>query len=167
MVLLQTDTGVVRELPLGWPHTGACGGHSSWAGATGQVVTNISWATEAETKAQGSLAVVDAAAGQVRVTGQGLCAVHVNASRDGRFFVADSWAEGWRDPRLYVGSLRTGRWEVLCEHGSSFGASQCTHPHAWFTPDNQWVVFNSDCSGTPQVHVAAVPEGLLEALDGD
>lgn len=165
LYLVDMADGTTRPLPLGLPHTGACGGHSSWAGNTGRFVTNISWSDQRETASRGSIAVVDAATGEVSLSGQGLCAVHVNASRDGRFFVADSWADGWTDKRVYVGSLRTGRWEVLCEHGSSFGAPQYTHPHPWLTPDNRWVVFNSDRTGVPHVYAATVPERLLEGLE--
>jgi len=165
LYLLDLADGTTRPLLLGLPHTGSCGGHSSWAGSTGRFVTNISWSDQAETEARGSVAVVDAGTGEVSLAGRGLCAVHVNASRDGRFFVADSWAGSWSDKRLYVGSLRTGRLTVLCEHGSSFGAAQDTHPHPWLTPDNRWVVFNSDRTGLPQVYAARVPDELLGRLE--
>jgi hypothetical protein len=165
MDLVQVADGAERPLPVGLPHTGACGGHSSWLGATGAFVTNVSWASEDETRARGSLAVVHAASGEVRLTGQGLCAVHVHAARDGRTFVADSWAGNWGDKCLYLGSFHTGRSRALCEHGSSFGAPQYTHPHAWLTPDNRWVVFNSDRTGVPHVYAASVPDSLLAEIE--
>jgi hypothetical protein len=44
------------------------------------------------------------------------------------------------------------------------GRPQNTHPHAYLTPDLKWVVFNSDRRGFPHIHVASVPEGMIETL---
>jgi len=64
-----------------------------------------------------------------------------------------------------VGSIKTGRWSVLCESGSSLSIPQYTHPHPYLSPDNKWVIFNSDRTGIPHVYAASVPEGLLDELD--
>ena len=41
---------------------------------------------------------------------------------------------------------------------------QHTHPHAYLTPDLKWIIFNSDSSGSPHVHAASVPEGMIAEL---
>jgi Tol biopolymer transport system component len=98
---------------------------------------------------------------KARVVAKGYYFSHPNASRDGRFFVSDELPSG----RVVVGSFRTGRTQVLCESGSSFGRPQYTHPHPYLSPDNRWVVSNSDRTGIPHVFAARVPDGLLESLD--
>ncbi|MGB2824572.1 MAG: hypothetical protein WBF17_26590, partial [Phycisphaerae bacterium] len=61
-------------------------------------------------------------------------------------------------------STRTGRTAVLCESKTSMGRPQNTHPHAYLTGDLKWVVFNSDRGGSPHIHAASVPEGMIERL---
>lgn len=163
--VIDIEGGNVRPLPVGRPHTGWCGGHSSWAGKTRAILTNIGWSSVAETQERGSIAVVRPGDKEARIIGHGICAVHVNASRDGRFFVTDKVMSTPHDSEIVIGSVRTDRHRVLCEHGSSFGAPQYTHPHPWLTPDCKWVVFNSDRYGVPHVFAASIPEGLLEELD--
>lgn len=86
---------------------------------------------------------------------------HISGSVDGRHFVVDDFANG----RVYVGRIATGRLLPLCDTGSSCGSPQYTHPHAYMTPGNRHVVFNSDRTGLGQVWAAEVPPGFLEALD--
>ena len=42
--------------------------------------------------------------------------------------------------------------------------SQNSHPHAYLTPDLQWVVFNSNRSGAAHVYAARLPEGMTGKL---
>jgi len=95
------------------------------------------------------------------VVGRGYAYDHVNASRDGRFWVGDESGAA----RLVVGSLKTGRCALLCETGSSLSTPQYTHPHPYFSPDNKWVIYNSDRTGIPHVYAAQLPDGLLESLE--
>jgi hypothetical protein len=93
--------------------------------------------------------------------GKGFTYSHPNASRDGRFWVSDE-----RDgAQIVVGAFKTRKAQVLCASGSSFGSPQYTHPHPYFSPDNRWVIFNSDRTGIPHVYAARLPDGLLEDLD--
>lgn len=165
LYLIDLTNGARIDLPVGMPYTGRCGGHSSWAGKTGAILTNLGWGTVELTQARGSIAVVRPGDKEARLIGQGLCAVHVNASRNGRFFVTDQIIRAPKDAQILVGSVKTGRYRVLCDHGSSFSAPQYTHPHPWLTPDCKWAVFNSDRYGAPHVFTASIPQGLLEELE--
>jgi hypothetical protein len=94
---------------------------------------------------------------------------HVSASRCGKYFVADCYyiQPGAARPTipLLLGSLKTGRTRVLCDSQTSGGGSQFNHAHPYITPDNKWVVFNSNRTGMTQVYIASIPEGFLEELD--
>ena len=76
-------------------------------------------------------------------------------------FVTDDFSIG----RIYVGNIATGKMLPLCDTGASCSSPQCTHPHAYMTPGNRHVIFNSDKTGLGQVWAAAVPEEFLEALE--
>jgi Tol biopolymer transport system component len=44
-------------------------------------------------------------------------------------------------------------------------AARFTHLHPYMTGDNQWVVFNSDRTGVPQVYIAEAPADFLKSLN--
>jgi hypothetical protein len=159
--VVSIEGGNERPVPVGRPFTGPCGGHQGWIGRTGGIIANVGAYEGEDPERRGCLAIVGPGLGRVRVIGQGWQACHVNASRDGRYFVTDTWREG----TLVVGSIRTGRFRTLCESGASLGGPQYTHPHPWLTPDSRWVVFTSDRTGVPHVYAARVPEGLLEGVE--
>ncbi|MEN6545844.1 MAG: oligogalacturonate lyase family protein, partial [Armatimonadia bacterium] len=139
----------------------ACQGHQAWIGGTGDIILTIVPGLEPEFSEPGHLLFLHPGDEKSRVINAEYDYAHPNASRDGRFFVSDTY----RDKLVVVGSIKTGNCRVLCETGSTFRGNQWTHPHPYFTPDRKWVIFNSDRTGTPQVYAASVPEGLLEELD--
>lgn len=159
LYLIDIDGGNRRELPVGLPYTARCQGHQCWVGMTGDILLTVEGTAEA--LAEGNLLVLTPGDDAARPVAAGHYYGHPNASRDGRFFVSDTFG----DALIVVGSLKTGRTKVLCASGSSFGAPQYTHPHPYFSPGNQWVIYNSDATGVPHVYAARVPEGLLEALE--
>ena len=162
LYLIDIDGGHYQPLPVGRPHTPPCQGHQCWLGKTGGVLLTVA-GSRAEAAEEGNLLALRPGDPKPRVVAKGHYYWHPNASRDGRFFVSDVSPGA----RIVVGSIRTGRTQVLCESGASAGRPQYTHPHPYFTPDNQWVIYNSDRTGIPQVHVARVPDGLLDELDAD
>ena len=165
--------GSRTDLPVGRPHTGAVGGHSSWINGSGALLTNIYWDSTEQTREKGSLAVCDTTSKDVRFLGQGYCCCHCNASRDGRYFASDTVAAGAPDDdpqagrQLVMGAFSTGKTRVLCSTGALMDRPQYTHPHPWITADNRWVVFNSMRTGAPQVNAARVPESMLNELEDD
>jgi len=97
------------------------------------------------------------------VVARGYAFNHLGVSNCGRYFIADDW----RAPcKLVAGSIRTGRTAVVCASKASMRGPQNTHPHAYFSPDLKWVIYNSDRSGFPHIYAARLPEGLIESLDG-
>lgn len=156
--------GNKTQLPVGEPWTAPVQGHQCWIGMTGEILLTTSGPATEEFVQQGNLLAVRPGDEQARVAARGHLYCHPNASRDGRFFVADVRAEG---TPLVVGSLRTGRNRVLCRTGASLSRPQYTHPHPYFSPDRRWVVYTSDATGVPHVYAARVPDGLLEELEDD
>ncbi len=87
---------------------------------------------------------------------------HVQSNSDSSLIIGDG---GYRTPKDRDGNSymalmthRGGREEVrrLCQHNTSW-KTQWSHPHAVFSADDRWVVFNSDeLGGKCNVYVAEV-----------
>ncbi len=173
LYIIDVNGGNRRELPVGQPHTWRCQGHQCWIGTGGEILLTVNGGRSGmegmlkgpslaeQMKQQGNLLAVRAGDEQARAVANDFLYSHPNASRDGRFFVSDTFY----DSAIVVGSIKTGRKRVLCQSRASFGMPQYTHPHPYFSPDCRWVIYNSDCTGVPHVYAARVPEGLLEDLD--
>ena len=153
LYVIDRDGGNKRPLPVGTPHTPPVTGHECWVGDTGRIIL-----TTAERELH-ILAPGDAASTRLWTA---MPFNHISASVDGRYFVTDDFANG----RLYVGSIATGRILPLVDTGASCGVPQYSHCHAYMTPDNTHVIYNSDQTGLGQVWSVRVPEGFLAALDG-
>lgn len=97
---------------------------------------------------------------QPRVVASDILYNHLAASDDGRYFVADDHLTG----RIHIGNVATGKTLPLCETQTRQGACQYSHAHAYMTPDNRHVIFNSIVTGCAQVYAARVPDGFLERL---
>ena len=151
LYVVDLDGKDVKPLPVGRPYTEKVTGHECWIGESGRVLL---------TTADGgvySVAPGDEEA-ELLVKMEGFC--HISASAGGKYFVVDDMRTG----RLYVGSTSTGKVLPLCESRASCGRPQYTHPHPYITPDNRYVVFNSDRTGICQVYAAALPVGTVEDL---
>lgn len=157
LYVIDRDGGNYRPLPVGIKHDmmGGVTGHECWVGATQQIVLT------AGDYANNAVYIVGPNDTKARCLWRGVRFNHISASVDGKYFVTDDWANGW----LYVGNIQTGRMLPLCDSGSSMGAPQYTHPHAYMTPGNRHVVFNSDRTGLAQVWLCELPSGFLEILD--
>lgn len=93
-------------------------------------------------------------------TALGVHFVHMHTTADGRYWVSDCN----RTAKVYVGSLRTGRFKLFCSTGATFGAAQHTHPHPFFLADGKTIGWNSDESGVAHVYAGRIPEGFLDDL---
>lgn len=85
---------------------------------------------------------------------------HISLSVDGRFLSVDDFRNG----RLYLGSVKSNRVLPICDSGTNCGRPQHTHAHPYLTPDNRYVIYNSDRTGICQVYAATVPDGFLDQL---
>jgi len=159
LYLLSVPDGTRTTLQVGKPHTTPCTGHEAWVGATKEMLLTVS-ASGGFAPEKGNLLGVRA--GQPpRVAGKGYRFNHVGVSRCGRFSCCDDWQGA---TKLVIGSVQTGRSAVVCDARTSRSRAQNTHPHAYLTPDLQWVIYNSDRSGFPHIHAARVPEGTIDGL---
>ncbi len=149
-----------RTLPVGQPFTPRCQGHQSWLGTGGDILLTVGGGPRDVLMREGNLLALRPGDERARVVAKGVYFNHCNGSRDGRYFVSDTGT----DSTLVVGSIATGRWQVLCDTGSSLSTPQFTHPHPYLSPDKKWVIYNSDRTGIPHVYAARLPEGLLEGL---
>jgi oligogalacturonide lyase len=86
---------------------------------------------------------------------------HSSGSIDGDWIVADT---NWPNEGIQLICVKTRRFGTLLHAHNSAGHPQWTHLHPFFSPDCRHVAFGSDWSGTPQVYVAKVPQGLSEEL---
>ncbi len=144
-----------RDLAIGKPYSAPVQGHQCWIGNTGRVLSTLSRIAE------DNLVSIGVGDEKPTVVATGAYFWHPNASRDGRWFVSDVYPTG----EIMVGSIKTGRYRLLCCSESSCGRPQYTHPHPFFSPDSRTVYFNSDRTGLGQIYMADVPEGLLEELE--
>jgi hypothetical protein len=172
MYVLHLNSCEITRLPVGEPHTWRIQGHQCWIGTTAEILFTISEGKAGlnddevtkrreELIARGCLLAVRPGDEQARVVASGYRLTHPNASRCGRYFVADAWP----GTEIVVGSIKTGRQAVLTKAHNSWAGAQYTHVHPYFTPDSRWVVFNSDRTGVPHIHIARVPDELLASLD--
>lgn len=153
MYLLSVPEGIRTPLKVGTPHTDPISGHETWAGTTKEI-----WMTA------GDLWSVREGEEAQKLT-DGFNFVHVHASRCGRFFLCGNH-RGEYD--LVLGSRKTGKTAVVCSAKTRTDGPprtiKNTHPRPYLSPDLKWAVFLSNRSGSPQVHVASVPEGLVRRL---
>lgn len=91
---------------------------------------------------------------------------HAVSSYDGAMMAADTNYPDIGIVLLDPGK-RNGKKFVFCHPESSnmdeqrqdsVTAAEQTHPHPRFSPDNRFIVFNSDKSGCPQVYEARLPQ---------
>ena len=154
LYVIDSNGGDVRPLPVGKPHTGPVTGHECWVGKTGKILLTLSGSYKTELRS------ISPGQEQSRCLIRGLRLIHVASSDDGKFFISDDFSNG----RIYVGNIETARMLPLCESATSCSGQQASHAHPYMTPDNEYVIFNSDRTGLPQLCAAEIPDGFLEAL---
>lgn len=160
LIIVDVPSGDITPLPAGVPHTPQISGHLCWAGKTGRVLfTRAPGVHDSLLETTGVYSAIpgEDAAGSLAL---GEPFNHIAATEDGRFFVVDNY----RDQSISVGSVETGGVLKLCDSHTHQGSPQYTHVHPYMTPDQQYVIFNSNASGVPQVHAAHIPEGFLDQV---
>jgi len=153
LYLLSVPDGRRTPLQVGKPYTAPISGHEVWAGKTKEIWMTAGdlWAVREGEKA--------------RQLTKGFNFVHVHASRCGRVFLCGNH-RGEYD--LVLGCRKTGKTAVVCSAKTRTDGPprtiKNTHPRPYLTPDLKWAIFLSNRSGSPQVHAASVPEGLVEQV---
>ena len=180
-IYVNTETGAVRELPLGPPHTANTCGHSAWVADSGRIGVTVNWKGMVYRKEDlvkgdlhdprhphGNFVTVspDDNAPAVFKAPEHIFN-HVNVSKCGNYFVCDSYRNGVPGPiELVVGNIRTGKYRTLVSDcGAQGGGAACSHPHAYFTADTRRVIYNSDRTGICHVHAARMTDEFLASLE--
>lgn len=159
--VIADDGSNMRDVPFGRSDLEMIQGHQCWVGQTERVLsTLIRRDTPDQAFRSDRLVVATPGKDDREVVGLGRAFSHPCVSRDAKWWVSDE--SGTAD--LFIGSMETHKYELLLHTGSSFGSPQYTHPHPAFSPDGMKVLYNSDVTGVPQVHVARVEEEILERL---
>lgn len=198
--IIDREGGNYRALPVGPPFTAGSTGHSNFVADTGKIIAStawnlLDWSLDPRTP-EGNLAILSPEESEPQIFKAPEHRFnHVNASRCGRYFVADSlpvakpsrkrisatWArmrekysKGLYDEAgqirpwcIVVGNLETGKYRTLVSNCSALGGGgQHTHPRPYLTADNRHVIFNGDSMhGSTQVFAAEVPEEFLKSLN--
>ena len=158
--LLSIPDGKVTRLQVGPPHTPGITGHEAWIAGKNEILMSVR--AEGDYAPEKGNLVKVGADGAPQIVSGGYRFNHVGTSPCGQYFFCDDWQGA---SKLVIGSIETGKNTVVCEAHTSMGKSQNTHGHPYLSPDLKWLVFNSDRSGLPQIHVASVPPELIESLN--
>lgn len=159
---IATDGSDRKDFPVGPPHTPRTTGHECWIGNTDHVLVTVG-DFHSDGKRRGTLLECSHDWSKPRVVSSHARRWnHISATKCGRYFVTDTYHDAAKP--IIVGSIRTGKWKILCEGRTTGGGGQYTHLHPYMTSDNRWVVFNSDRTGLAQVYIAEVPRKFLESL---
>ena len=157
--ILEIETGDVTRLQLGRPHTPGTTGHEAWIGQTGEILVSVHAEDDYTPDKKGNLVAVRPDLPPRSVT-NGYRFDHVGTSVCGRYYTCDDRPT----KSIVIGSPHTGDSVFVCRTGASFGRTQPTHPHPYLSPDLKWVVFNSDRTGETQLHVARIPEAMIQSI---
>jgi hypothetical protein len=168
---IDRDGGNRRQIPVGQPWTEGATGHECWVADTGRVAytAHWNWQTGALVGRWREGNLFSATPGDAEPTpfiAPEHRFNHLCISRCGRYFLADSYGRGIPGPAaLVVGCFASGKYATLIDDcWASCGGAQFTHPHAYFTADNQRIVWNGDPRGIPHIFAAKLPEGFLASL---
>lgn len=159
--LVNIPDGEVTRLQVGTPHTPGITGHEAWIAGTNEILLSVR-AIDDYAPEKGNLIKIAANKPPERVGAPGYQFNHVGTSPCGRYFFCDDWRGA---SKLVIGNIQTGKTTMVCEAHTSMGTPQNTHGHPYLSPDLKWLVFNSDRSGHPQIHVATVPSKLIDSLN--
>jgi hypothetical protein len=179
-VVIDLETGELKPLKIGPPHTGVSLGHASWIADTGRMVTPVAWPgmrvdfwrdedrpPHDPRHPQGNLVIVGPqdAAPTIFPAPTHLFD-HSSASRCGRYFVADCVCHGVPGKiEVVIGCFASGKCRVLLSDcGAEMGGPASSHVHPYLTADNAHVIYNADPKGLGQVHKARLPDGFLASL---
>lgn len=160
--LCRDDGSDLTKLNVGSSPLEHVQGHQCWLGQTERKITTMHRREKvSDPWMQDRIAVSGAGDETYDIVGEGEGFTHIHTTLDGRFWVADCN----RTSRVFVGSVKTGRYRLFVNTGATFGAHQSTHPHPFFLGDDRQIGWNSDVTGIPHIYFAAIPDGWMEELE--
>ena len=137
-------------------------GHQCWVGKENKVITTTHRrkTTDAEW-IQDQIVMISVEENIPKVISEGPGFTHIHTDPEGRFWISDCNKSG----DIYIGSIETGKYKLVCHSKSSFGSAQETHPHPFFIGNKNIIGWNSDCSGIPQIYMTKIPDGFFNAIE--
>jgi hypothetical protein len=161
-----------RSIPFGRPRFPNCG-HVSWIGDTGRIVNaaDVTWegnrVRHTDKTPDGNIFYAGPQDREpIQFKAPEFHVNHIAASRCGRYFVAESYSTLPGPIPLMVGCFKTGKYRALLQDSrATGGAAAVGHAHAYFTADNQHVIYNADPYGIGHVWAARVPPEFLKSLE--
>jgi hypothetical protein len=130
--------------------------HFASLGNTGKVVTTVH---------SGGKAIEIARPGETEfetlVEGEGFW--HPTSDATGEWLACDT---NWPDTGLMLVHVPTKQYRLLCFTGASGGHPQWTHAHPRMAYNAEYVVYDSDISGTAQTYAVFVPPELKAEMRG-
>jgi hypothetical protein len=159
--LVSVPEGEVTRLQVGPPHTPGITGHEAWIAGRNEILMSVR-PVDRYIPEKGNLIRIGPGKPPERVGAPGYRFNHVGTSPCGNYYFCDDWRGACK---LVVGNIHTGKTAEVCEAHTSMGQAQNTHAHPYLSPDLKWLVFNSDRTVRPQIHVASVPEALIASLN--
>jgi len=150
-----------QYFPAAAPHTTMLTGHECWLAKTGKsVFTTCDVYTPHGKPLGGDVYMAAPADIKPELLLSGLACNHISAASDGRFFIVDDFKGG----HIHIGSIESRRSLAICSPAIVLGRPQYSHPHAYLTPGNKWLVYNVCRGGLAHVHIGEIPEGVLDTL---
>ncbi|WP_240417875.1 oligogalacturonate lyase family protein [Paenibacillus periandrae] len=147
--LINEDGTNVRPLDLPYGN-----GHWMWLGSSQKILTNLE-------KQFNGIAVMGEHDDKPEIIVTGEHFWHAASSRDGKWMVSDT---SWPDNGIQLIHVDNKKYATLCYSQSSSSHTQWSHPHPSFSPDGNYVVYNSDITGTAQMYLVKIPEHLRAEL---
>jgi hypothetical protein len=159
--VLNDDGHGSERLAVGCSALERVQGHQCWVGRENLVITTLHRRKDITSPwVQDRIVVIAPDESSYRIVGEGKGFTHVHTSPDGNWWVSDCNRTG----DIYIGSLETGRYRLLCHSRATFGAAPYTHPRPFFLGDGRSVGWNSDTTGVPHIYCASLPPGFLDTL---
>jgi len=159
--VIRDDGSDLRDVNVGRTDTEMLQGSHCWAGDSGRVAVPLLWRDTPDRAFAPDRIVTITPGGHNRDTiGHGPAFAHTAITADGQWWVA----EESRSSDLFVGSVNTHRQSMLLHTRASYGSPTYTQPRPLLTPRGRDVVFGSDATGVPQLHLAHIDDEVLHRL---
>jgi hypothetical protein len=148
LVLVDVNSGKISPLPVGQSDTPSISGHLCWVGNTGNIIFTTAPGVHKTMLDGTGVYFIENGYTDVKQITSGEPFNHIAASSCGRFYVVDNH----QNHKILVGSIESGKFMEICDSKTLPGSPQHVHPHAYMTPDNQYIIYNSFMSGVAQVY---------------
>lgn len=161
LVICEIDGSHPVELNVGFNLLERIQGHQCWVGNENKVITTMHRRRTTDSEwIQDRIVTISVKENKPAVISEGPGFTHIHTDPEGRFWISDCNKTG----DIYIGSLETGNFKLVCQSKSSFGSAQETHPHPFFIGNKNTIGWNSDRTGISQIYFTKIPNEFFENL---